>query len=104
MQGTMRHATGCVAGAVKGARHVDNPFRVSDHHCDALGKGIMTLLKGRLRGRNQAPARSATVLVNFEWRRLCKHRAHLQWFLAELIEAASTQNQPAPFAGRTLTR
>ena len=46
MQGTMRHATGCVAGAVKGARHVDNPFRVSDHHCDALGKGIMTLLGG----------------------------------------------------------
>ena len=49
----------CFQGAAKGVRHMYDAFIAPDHDCDALGKGIVTLLKivhsrcnyGPMRGR-----------------------------------------------------
>jgi glycosyltransferase involved in cell wall biosynthesis len=67
----------CFAGAAKGVRHLHDAFIVPDHDCDALGLGIITLLKDRaLAARLGANART-TVLANFDWRRICQRIEHI---------------------------
>jgi 1,2-diacylglycerol 3-alpha-glucosyltransferase len=67
----------CFAGAAKGVRHLHDAFIVPDHDCDALGRGIITLLKDRaLAARLGANART-TVLANFDWRRICQRIEHI---------------------------
>jgi glycosyltransferase involved in cell wall biosynthesis len=61
----------CFEGAAKGLSHLHDAFIVPNHDCEALGKGIITLLKDReLAARLGVNARM-TVLANFDWRRIC---------------------------------
>jgi len=62
----------CFEGAAKGLRHLHDAFIVPNHDCEALGSGIVTLLQDReLAARLGANAR-ATVINNFDWRRICQ--------------------------------
>jgi 1,2-diacylglycerol 3-alpha-glucosyltransferase len=62
----------CFEGAAKGLRHLHDAFIVPNHDCEALGKGIITLLKDReLAGRLGVNART-TVINDFDWRRICQ--------------------------------
>ena len=62
----------CFEGAAKGLRHLHDAFIVPNHDCEALGKGIITLLEDReLAARLAANART-TVLANFDWRVICQ--------------------------------
>src|SRR5438445_599060 len=59
------------AGGAKGVRHLHDAYIVANHDCEALGEGIVTLLKdGALAAKLGANAR-ATVLANFDWRQIC---------------------------------
>jgi glycosyltransferase involved in cell wall biosynthesis len=63
--------TVCFAGAAKGVRHLHDAFVVEDHDWQALGQGIITLLRDRaLAARLGANARN-TVLTEFDWRQIC---------------------------------
>src|SRR6266513_360824 len=62
----------CFEGAAKGLRHLHDAFIVPNHDCEALGQGIITLLKDHeLAARLGANART-TVLADFDWRRICE--------------------------------
>ncbi len=55
----------------EGVRHLHDAFVVSDHDCEALGKGIITLLKApTLAAKLGANART-TVVTNFDCRQIC---------------------------------
>ena len=91
----------CFAGSAKGVRHLHDAFIVPNHDCDALGKGIMTLLEDRALAAKLGTNARATVLANFDWRQICtKIECIYDRLLAAPTEAASTQNQSAPFATR----
>jgi glycosyltransferase involved in cell wall biosynthesis len=61
----------CFEGAAKGLRHLHDAFIVPNHDCEALGNGIVTLLKDcALAAKLGANARE-TVLANFDWRHIC---------------------------------
>ncbi len=60
------------AGGAKGVRHLHDALIVPNHDCEALGRGIVTLLNDRsLAGELGANAR-ATVLAEFDWRQICR--------------------------------
>jgi glycosyltransferase involved in cell wall biosynthesis len=62
----------CFAGAAKGVRHLHDAFIVSDHDCDALGRGIITLLKDRALAAELGANARATVVAEFDWRQICR--------------------------------
>ena len=64
----------------------------------------MTLLKNRALVAKLGTHADAAVLLLRVAADLCEDRVHLQRSSGSATEAASTQNQPAPFAGRALTR
>jgi glycosyltransferase involved in cell wall biosynthesis len=67
----------CFEGSAKGLRHLHDAFIVPNHDCEALGKGIITLLKDHaLAARLGANAR-VTVLTNFDWRIICQRIEHI---------------------------
>jgi len=91
----------CFAGSAKGVRHLHDSFIVPNHDWEALGKGIITLLKDRALAAKLGANARATVLANFDWRQICaKIECIYDRLLAAPTEAASTQNQSAPFATR----
>jgi len=91
----------CFAGSAKGVRHLHDAFIVPNHDWEALGKGIITLLKDRALAAKLGANARATVLANFDWRQICaKIECIYDRLLAAPTEAASTQNQSAPFATR----
>jgi glycosyltransferase involved in cell wall biosynthesis len=61
----------CFSGAAKGIRHLHDAFVVPDHDCEALGKGIITLLKDRALAAKLGANARTTVLANFDWRQIC---------------------------------
>src|SRR6266852_7441180 len=91
----------CFAGSEKGVSHLHDAFIVPNHDWEALGKGIITLLKDRALAAKLGANARATVLANFDWRQICaKIECIYDRLLAAPTEAASTQNQSAPFATR----
>jgi 1,2-diacylglycerol 3-alpha-glucosyltransferase len=67
----------CFAGAAKGVRHLHDAFIVPDHDCDALGRGIISLLKDRALAAKLGANARTTVLANFDWRRICQKIEHV---------------------------
>jgi 1,2-diacylglycerol 3-alpha-glucosyltransferase len=89
----------CFAGAAKGLRHLHDAFIVQNHDWDALGKGILTLLKDRALAEELGNNARATALANFDWRKICEK---IECIYARLLgassEAAGPQNESAVFA------
>jgi len=61
----------CFAGAAKGVRHLHDAFVVPDRDCEALGKGIITLLRDHALAAKLGANARTTVLANFDWRQIC---------------------------------
>ncbi len=88
----------CFEGAAKGLRHLHDAFIVPNHDCEALGNGIITLLKDReLAARLGANART-TVLTDFDWRRICQRIEHIYDNLLGKLEPSSTQSEHHAFS------
>jgi 1,2-diacylglycerol 3-alpha-glucosyltransferase len=90
------------AGGAKGVRHLHDAYVVANHDCEALGEGIVTLLKdSELAAKLGANAR-ATVLANFDWRQICANIERIYDRLLALPTKAtdSAPNQSGPFAAR----
>src|SRR6266699_3344823 len=88
----------CFEGAAKGLRHLHDAFIVPNHDCEALGKGIITLLEDReLAARLAANAR-ATVLANFDWRIICQKIERIYDGLLGKPESADIQKEHHAFA------
>ena len=97
--------TVCFAGPAKGVSALPHAFIVPDHDCDAVGTEMITFLKDRALAAELGANTGATVPVNFEWRQICaKIECIYDRLLAVPTEVASTQNQPALFGTRALTR
>ena len=93
--------TVCLAGPAKGVSALPHAFIVPDHDCDAVGTEMITFLKDRALAAKLGANARATVLANFDWRQICaKIECIYDRLLAAPTEAASTQNQSAPFATR----
>jgi len=88
-------------GSAKGLRHLHDAFIVPNHDSEALGKGIITLLKDRALAAKLGTNARATVLANFDWRQICvKIECIYDRLLAAPPRAARTQNESAAFATR----
>jgi glycosyltransferase involved in cell wall biosynthesis len=88
----------CFEGAAKGLRHLHDALIVPDHDCEALGNGIVTLLKdGELAAILGANAR-ATVLANFDWRIICQRIEQIYHGLLGKPESHDIQNEHHAFA------
>jgi 1,2-diacylglycerol 3-alpha-glucosyltransferase len=90
------------AGGAKGVRHLHDAFIVPNHDWEALGQGIITLLKDPTLAAKLGANARATVLANFHWRQICaKIECIYDRLLAAPTEAVrSTQNRSASFATR----
>jgi multidrug efflux pump subunit AcrA (membrane-fusion protein) len=86
-------ATSCFTGAAKGIRHMHDAFIAPDHDYDALGRGIVTLLKNRALAAQLGANARATVLANFQWRHIC---VDIEGIYQRLVETAKRQNRSAP--------
>ncbi|TMB61045.1 MAG: glycosyltransferase family 4 protein [Deltaproteobacteria bacterium] len=83
----------CFEGAAKGLRHLHDAFIVPDCDCEALGKGIITLLEDReLAARLAANAR-ITVLANFDWRQICQRIERVYDRLLGKPESSNVQGE-----------
>jgi glycosyltransferase involved in cell wall biosynthesis len=79
-------------------RHMHDAFIVPNHDCEALGNGIITLLKDRaLAARLGANAR-ITVLTNFDWRQICRRIERIYDRLLGKPEPSETPNEHNAFA------
>src|SRR5436190_1289818 len=88
----------CFEGAAKGLRHLHDAFIVPNHDCEALGKGIITLLKDReLAARLGVNART-TVINDFDWRRICQRIEHIYDKLLRKPESGDIQKEQHAFA------
>ena len=88
----------CFEGAAKGLRHLHDAFIVPNHDCEALGKGIITLLKDReLAARLGVNART-TVINDFDWRRICQRIEHIYDKLLRKPESGDVQKEQHAFA------
>lgn len=61
----------CFAGGAKGVRHLHDAFIVADHDWNALGQGIVTVLRDRALATRLAANARETVLAEFDWRQIC---------------------------------
>jgi len=59
------------AGGAKGVNHLHDAYIVPNHDYEALGQGIVTLLKDRALAERLGANARATVLANFDWREIC---------------------------------
>ena len=88
----------CFEGAAKGLRHLHDALIVPDCDCEALGNGIVTLLKDReLAARLGANART-TVLNNFDWRIICQKIEHVYDRLLGKPESGDINSERHAFA------
>jgi 1,2-diacylglycerol 3-alpha-glucosyltransferase len=60
------------AGGAKGVRHLHDAFIVPNHDVEALGQGIVTLLKDRSLAAELGANARLTVLAEFDWRQICR--------------------------------
>jgi glycosyltransferase involved in cell wall biosynthesis len=90
------------AGGAKGVRHLHDAFVVPNRDCEALGRGIVTLLNDRKLAAELGANARATVLANFDWRHIC---AKIERIYDRLLEAPeSTRMQTATAAPATPKR
>jgi glycosyltransferase involved in cell wall biosynthesis len=83
----------CFEGSAKGLRHLHDAFIVPNHDCEALGKGIITLLEDHeLAARLGANART-TVLANFDWGIICQKIEHIYDKLLGKPESGDIQSE-----------
>jgi 1,2-diacylglycerol 3-alpha-glucosyltransferase len=89
-------------GGAKGVRHLHDAYIVPNHNSQALGQGIITLLKDRALAAKLGSNARGTVLANFDWRQICaKIERIYDKLLAVPTKAADrAPNQSAPFATR----
>ena len=90
------------AGGAKGVRHLHDAYIVPNRNTEALGQGIITLLKDRALGAKLGANARTTVLANFDWRQIC---AKIECIYDRLLAlptktADSAPNQSAQFATR----
>jgi 1,2-diacylglycerol 3-alpha-glucosyltransferase len=86
------------AGGAKGVRHLHDAFIVSNHDCEALGRGIVTLLNDRTLAAELGARARATVLANFDWRQICVKIEAIYDKLLAVPESTCTQTELAAFA------
>jgi 1,2-diacylglycerol 3-alpha-glucosyltransferase len=88
----------CFEGAAKGLRHLHDALIVPDGDCEALGNGIITLLKDReLAARLGANART-TVLANFDWQIISQKIEHIYDRLLGKPESEDIKSERHAFA------
>src|SRR5438093_1109698 len=83
----------CFEGAAKGLRHLHDAFIVPDHDCEALGRGIVTLLQDRELAARLGANALTTVLANFDWRRICARIERIYDRLLGKPESSDTQSE-----------
>lgn len=83
----------CFAGAAKGVTHLREAWVVRDHDWQALGDGIVTLLKDRDLAARLAAAARETALREFDWRQLGKKVEALYESLLS-ARALASRDQP----------
>ena len=88
----------CFEGAAKGLRHLHDAFIVPNHDCEALGKGIITLLKDRALAAELGANARMTVLANFDWRRICQRIEHIYDRLLGKPESGDIHSEHHAFA------
>jgi 1,2-diacylglycerol 3-alpha-glucosyltransferase len=88
----------CFEGAAKGLRHLHDAFIVPNHDCEALGKGIITLLKDRELAASLGANARTTVLANFDWRRICQRIEHIYDRLLGKPESGDINSEHHAFA------
>ena len=91
------------AGGAKGVNHLHDAYIVPNHDCEALGQGIIALLKDRALAAKLGANARATVLANFDWRQICTEieRIYDKLLTVPTKAAGPLPNQSAPFATRT---
>ena len=60
------------AGGAKGVRHLHDAFVVPNHDYEALGRGIVALLKDRKLANELGANAHVTVQSDFDWRQICR--------------------------------
>src|SRR5438034_4280564 len=88
----------CFAGAAKGVRHLHDAFIVPDHDCEALGRGIITLLEDRALATKLGTNARTTVLTHFDWRIICQRIERIYDGLLGKPESADIQKEHHAFA------
>ncbi|PYK11930.1 MAG: glycosyltransferase family 1 protein [Verrucomicrobia bacterium] len=88
----------CFEGAAKGLRHLHDALIAPDHDCEALGNGIVTLLKDRELAARLGENARATVLANFDWRIICRRIEHIYRALVAKREPRGIQKEHHAFA------
>jgi glycosyltransferase involved in cell wall biosynthesis len=88
----------CFEGAAKGLRHLHDAFIVPNHDCEALGKGIITLLKDRELAERLGINARTTVINDFDWRRICQRIERIYDGLLGKPQPDDTQPEHHAFA------
>ena len=84
------------AGGAKGVRHLHDAFIVPNHDCEALGRGIITLLKDHKFASELGANARVTVLSDFDWRQICRKIERIyDHVLGAPPDALPTLQQPA---------
>ena len=84
------------AGGAKGVRHLHDAFIVPNRDCEALGRGILTLLGNRTLARELGANAHATVLAEFDWRQICRKIERIyDQLLGAATAPASSLDKPA---------
>jgi glycosyltransferase involved in cell wall biosynthesis len=95
----------CFAGTAKGLHHLHDAFVVPNDDHEALGKGIVTLLKDRALADELGANARATVLANFDWKQICeKIELIYEQFPVRDKSAGTNYSFDNGEAGRTLPR
>lgn len=84
----------CFAGAAKGVRHMHEAYVVRDHDWQALGQGMVTLLRDRELAARLAATAKETVARDFDWWRLCTNIEDVYGSLAA-AESESLELEPS---------
>src|SRR5437660_10753778 len=86
------------ACGAKGVNHLHDAFIVPNHDCEALGRGIVTLLNDRKLAAELGANARATVLANFDWRHICAKIERIYDKLLEAPESTGMQTEIAASA------
>jgi glycosyltransferase involved in cell wall biosynthesis len=76
------------AGGAKGVSHLHDAFIVPNHDCEAMGRGIVTLLNDRKLAAELGTNARTTVIANFDWRHIC---VKIERIYDKLLEGARVQ-------------
>ncbi|MGH7843511.1 MAG: glycosyltransferase family 4 protein [Candidatus Binataceae bacterium] len=93
--------TVCFAGAAKGVAHLRDAFVVPDHDLDAMGHGILTLLRDSALSEYLGDEARRTILTKFDWEILCTQiegvysRVLGSARLVRSVQASAAEREPA---------